>query len=393
MDRVGELLSSLAIARALRERGHAVAFVCGPGLAPLVRREGFERFPRGEQDGASFETAVCAVPMEMVRQVRHIEFALGRFPADMLVGQQFAFGASLAAERQRLPLGVVGQLAYLFPRVPPPPPEARDAATAHAVRLYEGLLPHRAAAREACGLPPEALAPQDTPLIGDVLLLRTVPELEPDAASLPARVHLVGDCLGLLPEAPDGALREWFDGAEASGRPVIYARLGGMPPTCWSALVEALRDEPLQVLVTGPEALARAAPAHFLVRPQVPEAFVLERACAVLTLPGSSAVLGAFTRGRPCVLLLPEGPQLAGEYPAVAERCIRAGAAVGLGFPPSGPEPTRLREAVRIALESPALHAHAQHLQQAFAGFHGLARAAVLLERPGNQALGPLPSP
>ncbi|WNG36517.1 hypothetical protein F0U61_24680 [Archangium violaceum] len=394
MDRVGDIHAALVIARALRERGHTVAFVTGPPLAPLLHREGFERLARGERDGPSFETAACANPMEMVRQVRHIESALARFPADVLVGQQLAFGVPLAAERQHLPLGVVGQLAYIFPRAQPPPPEQRDAATAHAVRLYEGLLPHYATARQTCGLPREDRAPQDTSLIGDLLLLRTVPELEEDVGSLPARVHLVGDCLGLPREEPDAALRDWLDEAAASNLPVLFARLGGatLPPSTWPAFVEALRDEPVRVLALAPQAAARTAPAHFLVRSQVPESFVLERARAVLTQPTTTAALGALTHGCPALLLLHEEAQLALEYPAVAEACVRTGAARSLTLPASGPGPVQLRETLRSLLDDPAPRARAQQLQRVFAAFDGPARAADLLEQLGSSG-GPFQSP
>ncbi|QRK06015.1 hypothetical protein JQX13_38695 [Archangium violaceum] len=394
MDRVGDIHAALAIARALRERGHSVAFVTGPPLAPLLRREGFERLTRGERDGPSFETATCANPMEMVRQVRHIESALARFPADVLVGQQLAFGVPLAAERQHLPLGVVGQMAYFFPRAEPPPPGQRDAATEHAVRLYEGLLPHYAAARQTCGLPREDRAPQDTSLIGELLLLRTVPELEGDVGSLPARVHLVGDCLGLPREEPDAALRDWLDEAAASNLPVLLARLGGdtLPPSTWPAFVEALRDEPVRVLALAPRASARTAPEHFLVRSHVPESFVLERARAVVTQPTSTAALGALTHGCPALLLLHEETQLALEYPAVAEACVRTGAARSLALPSSGSDPLRLREALRSLLEDPAPRAQAQRLQRALSAFGGPAHAAALLERLGNPD-GPFQSP
>ncbi len=387
MDRVGDIHAALSIARALRERGHSVAFVTGPPLAPLLRREGFERLARGEPDGPSFDTSTCALPMEMVRQVRHIESALKHFPADVLVGQQLAFGVPLAAERQRLPLGVVGQMAWIFPRAEPPPPGQRDALTAHAVELYEGLLPHYATARQACGLPPEHRAPQDSSLLGDMVLLRTVPGLEADVDSLPSRVHLVGDCLGLPREEPDAALRDWLDEAAAKRLPVLFARLGGatLPPATWPAFVEALRDEPLRVLALAPSAAASTAPANFLVRPHLPEAFVLERARAVLSPPTSTAALGALTHGCPALLLLLEGPHLALEYPAVAEACVRTGAATRLALPSSGPEPLPLREAVRALLEDPAPRAHAQRLQRALAAFDGPARAADLLERLGIQ--------
>ncbi|MFY0525580.1 glycosyltransferase [Archangium gephyra] len=186
LDSPGFLFPALAIARELRRRSHEVAFVTGPTFAHFVQDSGFERIPRGEQDGKSFQIEIFAQPLEMVRQARHVEYALGRFHADVLVGQQLALGPLLAAERQGLPVASLGLASYIFPVTDGPPgPEmlARRAAS-----LHDGLLARFNEAREAMGLRASSPRYRETPLIGDLLMLRSVPEAR-RGRGLPARAR------------------------------------------------------------------------------------------------------------------------------------------------------------------------------------------------------------
>ena len=55
----------LGIALRLRERGHEVAFATSADYEGVVAEAGFERVPRGNADGASFQLAIWAHPVSV----------------------------------------------------------------------------------------------------------------------------------------------------------------------------------------------------------------------------------------------------------------------------------------------------------------------------------------
>jgi MGT family glycosyltransferase len=109
--------------------------------------------------------------------------------------------------------------------------------------------------------------------------------------------------------------------------------------------VEALRDEPVRVIVTladahGAAALPRAE--NVRVERFVPHGPVLERAAAVVCHGGMGIVQKAVAAAVP-VVAVPFGR----DQPEVARRVVEAGA--GVALPLKRLEPRRLREAVRTA--------------------------------------------
>ena len=74
----------IGIAKAIRSRGHEVAFVTGAAFSETLQEEGFDRVPRGAKDGSSFEVKAWFNPVSVAVQVKHIEYALERFHADAL---------------------------------------------------------------------------------------------------------------------------------------------------------------------------------------------------------------------------------------------------------------------------------------------------------------------
>ncbi|WNG36518.1 hypothetical protein F0U61_24685 [Archangium violaceum] len=388
LDSPGFLFPALAIARELRRRSHEVAFVTGPTFASFVQDSGFERIPRGEQDGKSFQIETFAQPAEMVRQARHVEYALGRFHADVLVGQQLALGPLLAAERQGLPVASLGLASYIFPvKDGPPGPEPLDR---RAASLHDGLLARYNEARAAVGLPSSSPPYRETPLIGDLLLLRTVPELEGNVEALPARVRLVGDCLWEPPEAPpDPELERWLEDAEASGQPLFYVQPARDLEFCdfWPLVVEALKELPVRVVaaIRRPGIEEETFPSHFLVRRHVPQSSILRRARGIIASGTTTVVLGALTHGLPALLIVAGGEQF-----STAERCRRAGAALNLlRRTDNDLTPQAIRAAVEELLATPGLAGNAQRLREALARVDGPARAADLLEELGFQRQRP----
>lgn len=383
LNNFGFLYCSIGIAQTLQRRGHEVAFVADVSLGPVLARAGLERIWRGEKDGPSFRVERAGDPMDSSRQVRHIERALQRFQADVLVGQMLALGPPVVAERDGIPLATIGLAAYLWPTAAPPP-EAwmRD----FVLRRYRGFYLGYNATREMCGMAPHRGEIGENPLIGQLFLLRSVAELEGSTEALPQQVHYVGDCLWEAPQEADPALMAWLSEAQAEGAPILYAQPGRVFETrpYFQDLVEAFGGSHVRVAISmgRMEKGSVEAPKNFFVRPHVPQSLVLPHARAVITSGTTTAVLGALTHGLP-MLLVPGGG--GAEQMDLLQRCVRAGTAIQA--PAAEVTAARLSAWADELFGSESLREKARAVQAAFARSGGRERAADLLEQLGRTGM------
>ncbi|MCP3166853.1 glycosyltransferase [Myxococcus qinghaiensis] len=379
LDTHGFVHPAIGQALALRQLGHQVAFATGRSLSPLLERLGLERIPRGEKDGASFSVEKWFQPLEVAIQYKHIEYALKRFPADVLVGQPLSLGAVLVRERMGVPLASLGLLTHLWPSSEVCPAELTEAERRWWWR-HADMLRHYNNVRELFRMAPVHPNPRESPLLGDVLLLRSVPELAGPEEAFPGQVHLVGDCLWEPPEA-DPELAAWLECAREEDRPILYVQHGRSftGPSFWTHLQEALGDQHVGVVAATSRMDHRPQqlPAHFYAREFIPQAQVLAHARAVVSSATTTTVLGALTHGLPS-LLLPGGS----EQPDVAEQVASAGAAICM--PPAKATAETLRKAVEELLGSQSYRKNAQTLQQAFARMGSPQRAIEILVQLGQ---------
>ena len=105
----------IGIAKALRSNGHEVAFATGDDFEFILREQGIPRISRGDKDGPSFHIGTWAKPLSVGIQVKHIEYAINRFPADVLVTTQLALGPLIVGEMLKLPVAVLGLASYIWP--------------------------------------------------------------------------------------------------------------------------------------------------------------------------------------------------------------------------------------------------------------------------------------
>jgi MGT family glycosyltransferase len=136
--------------------------------------------------------------------------------------------------------------------------------------------------------------------------------------------------------------------------------------------LEALRDEPVRVIVTLADAHGAATlpgAANARVERFVPHGPVLERAAAVVCHGGMGIVQKAIAAAVP-VVAVPFGR----DQPEVARRVTEAGA--GVALPLKELEPKRLREAVRAARARGAEAAQASARLRAAGGAQRFADAA-----------------
>lgn len=367
----------LGIALELRRLGHDVAFVTGPSFEEAIRAAGIKRIPRGSHDGSSFETELWWEPLAVAIQVKHIEHALALFEPDVLVGHQLTRGPLIVAERQSLPVAVLGFSTYLWPYGQLLNRSAQSDRESRLVWRFGDMLDSYNKARDLFALPPDPGTYANTGMLGDLFMLQSVPEFEPDIDGLPARVHLVGACIWEPPHA-DGALARWLNSSGPADDPLLYVQHGRLfhLPSFWPHLVDILEHQPFRVAaaIGRMDGEVGRVPEMWFVRDHLPQGVVLPKATAVISAANTTSVLGALLHGVPS-LLIPGG----GEQPDLAERCVAIETSVSLA--PHEVNDVALTQAIASVLRNDQLRARAKALQACFTRWSGCERSADLLER------------
>lgn len=376
-DSPGHLFPLVGLALEMRGRGHEVAFACGLPARDTLHAVEIERIPRGAEDGDSFGLKTWFDPVRTAIDVKHVEHAVRRFRPDLLVTQQLCQAPVLVRERQRIPVAVMGLFSYLWPVGKPVSPAHFAACEPTRRWRLQDMTRILNQAWELFRMPALEADATDFPLLGDVFLLRTVPELEPELEALPARVHAVGPCLWEPPRPADAweTLRGRFADPEA---PVLYVQQGRTfkGPGFWAHLVEALADRPVQVVASTArmDQPASALPPNFLADRHVPQGLVMPHARAVVSGGTTTVALGALAHGLPGVVV-PGG----GETPDNAEKLAAAGCA--LSVEAEGLTAGAMRLAVEQVMGDDEMRRNCRRMQRALARDGGFGRAADLVER------------
>ncbi|AFY50881.1 glycosyltransferase, MGT family [Nostoc sp. PCC 7524] len=372
----GFVYPSIGIAQILKRRKHQVAFVTDIAFSGILQQAGLERIPRTNQDGASFQVGVWAKPIGVSMQIKHIQYALDQFAPDVLVTHQLTLGVLIVGELYNLPICILGGAAYLLPTstsVLERPPISETEA--RLLWRYEEMMKLYNLNRQLWSLPSIHCNYRDTPLLGDLFLLQSLPELEPDVDQLPEKVHLIGDCLW-EPPVFDPDLMNWLNDAIASGEQIIYVQPGRSfgKPGFWPNLVEVLANLPVRVVavVSRMDSELGEIPQNFLVRDHIPQGLILPYAKAVISSGHTTTVLGAIKHGVPS-LLIPNGSGTE----EIAERCQTAGIAICLS--PNHITNQTIEQAVHQLLNCRQIQQNSQVLQQAFSKVNGCEQAADLL--------------
>jgi UDP:flavonoid glycosyltransferase YjiC (YdhE family) len=319
---VGHLLPLLPLARAARDRGHEVLIAGGASLEPIVAAAGFTLAAMGpatidevartipgvrEVSGRRravlvFRGAFCGViAADMADGIQELS---STWRPDVMIREDMAFGAWVAADRETIPQVTVQTTAWR--------PRMRDLAgpPLNDLRVRHGL----------------AADPELTGLLGRAFFTTRPPSLRDPGAPFPAGT------MELRPIADDR--HAGADGADAAdpfppadGRPRVAVTLG---------TVNAGETEVLRALMDG----AVAAGAHVVValgadpatlgpvppgvvvEAYVPMSALIPAADLVAFHGGSGTMIAALAAARPMVIV-----PLAADQPDNADRCAAAGVA------------------------------------------------------------------
>ena len=381
------------LAQALEHAGHQVAFACQPSYGPVVRASGFVAFPVGfagagtSPSGIDTMRAALATLSEEER-IAHLDeraistergmrwvignifgglFAEQSLPdlrdliADwhpsVLVHEAFEFGGYLAAEATGLPHAVVQNTTLI----------ANDWRLAPLrVRLNR--------TRANLGLPPDdALAAPYRYLH----LTTAPPAFHNSAVPVPDTTHAVR--LPSFDRSGEETLPDWV--AQLPAYPLVYATLGterlpGEPP--YSAILAALRDEPVSLIVTVGRGTDPAQfgtpPSNAHVERYIPQSLLLPRCTAIIHHAGWSTTMQALALGLPMVAI-----PLGNAQHDQAEQVVRLG--IGRALPDDARGPEGIRDAVRVVLGDPSYRQSAEYIRDEIAALPGPEYAVELLER------------
>jgi UDP:flavonoid glycosyltransferase YjiC (YdhE family) len=301
-----------------------------------------------------------------------LEYAVERFTPDVVLASHLTLGPVAFCTRRRLPLVIVGPIAYLWPLAGPSTdidaPRARTAAW----RYAEFRSFYRAACNEL------RLAFDESLLLGDRYLLQSVPILDPQIAPLlPPGVREVGACTLESPTAATDEVETWIEEHRTAGRPVAFVQLGrtfgvGDP---WPAIAgwAAAEGVALFASLERYDAPVAAANGHVIIRNGIAFDRIVPQVDVVICSGTPSPLLAAALAGKPA--LIATSGSGSEEHAALF---TRYGAA--LSFSAATVDPQHIAQlAQRIRIE-PLFAQRAQALRNAYREFGGPQLAADEVE-------------
>jgi zeaxanthin glucosyltransferase len=402
---VGHLNPMLALADALRRRGHQVTFFLLGHPPASLQEGGFEVRPLGGTlfPADEFQAEIRKLGLLQGRAALKHTFALSARSAsaimangplavraagiDALTVDQVTSAGGTVADELGLPFVTVSNALLLNadPIVPPffthwQPRDTWWARLRNRItwdrldQLYTPVISQIQARRKTLGLP----APQR---IAEVWSSRLQISQQPAAfefprLELPKQVRFVGPL-----RLPAGYPSAPFPWERLDGRPLIYASLGTLQNRVadnFRALAGACEGLDAQLVIStgnglAPEALGEL-PGQPIVVPFAPQDELLRRAALAVTHAGLNTALDALAQGVPMVAV-----PVTNEQPGIAARIAWVGA--GEVYTQRQLTPQRLRPLIERVLKEPSYRAAAASMREAIQASGGAPRAAELIEQ------------
>lgn len=382
----GHFFPMVPLGRALLAAGHEVAFATAADFCPRVEADGFTAFPAGLSLADQLAEAARRYPEEHAlppgreRFTRFVPRMLAGVAAppraadlgavveqwapDLVVHDETEFGAALAAATAGIPwadhsVGILRplEMARLAGETLAPLAERWSVDPGRFGGLFRYLY------LDVC---PPAL---QSPDIGRIAVAHPMRNADLEAG-------------------PGDALPAWM--GDLAPVPTVYVSLGTIfgDLEVFSAVLEGLRDEDLNVVVTvgagnDPAALG-PQPDNVHVEPFVAQSLLLPH-CQAVVNQGGTAILPILAHGLP-LLVLPRGANQFHNADAV----VAAGA--GRRLLPAEVTAGTVRHGVRRLLDDPSYRRGAGRVAAELAAMPGPADAVPLLERLAEQRL-PLAGP
>lgn len=335
------------LARALEAAGHGVAFATDPGFCAYVRGVGFEAHPAGlnqREAGKRLDAIMPESEWEGIAPEDYMQYLLSRLFGQIRVPLMLEDLSSIFA--QWLPELLIHDTAEMAGAI-----AAEAAGIPHVEHSFGILRPavDRRLATEAVAAISSGLGvrnPGVGGIAGELYLDICPPGIQqPEIADVP-HVQLIRP-MG-FDAAPDAVLPGWV--ADLPHRPTVYVTMGTYfndAASVFTAVLDGLRDEPINVIVTvgenGDPAAVGPQPDNVRVERYIPQSQLLPHCDLIVSHAGSGALLGALNAGVP-MLAIPQG---ADQF-TNAKRIVDVG--LGLRLMPSDLNPIAVRDSARRLL-------------------------------------------
>ncbi len=365
----GHVNPTMSVARALEARGHEVAWVGHPGKVRPLLPAGARLFALAEtvqadhaqrvRDQAASTRGAAALKflwedflIPLARSMRPgIDAAVTEYSPDVMCVDQQAVAGGLVARARGVPWATLATTSAGISDPLGGLPQVK--------RWFEDLIGE---------LERDAGLPRAGELSPHLVLAFTTSALVP--GDFPAHYRLVGPSIADRPEPTPFP----FDQLQ---RPCVLVSMGTVNAEAsgrfYAVTVDALADQPYQVILVAPPELVPRVPANFLVRAYVPQLALLARVDAVVCHGGHNTTCEALAHGLPLVIA-----PIKDDQPVVADQVVAAGAGLRVKF--GRVQAAELREAVARVLGEPALRAGAARVRDSFAAAGGAVAAVQHLE-------------
>jgi MGT family glycosyltransferase len=371
---MGHVNPTLSVGSELLSRGHQVAWAAHPQPAASLLPPGATLLPLdGDAVAPLFDKFLSRsrplrglvafkflweeflLPLARI-MLPEVEAALDSFQPQVLAVDHQAVAGALVARRRGLPWAT---LATTSASVSDPLAGSPQVRRWQADRL--------AALEQEAGLPP-AENPDISP---HLVIVFSTEALAGPSDRFPSQVRFVGPSISHRWDTvpfPWEALRECPRVLVSLG--TVNVLFGGR---FFATIVEALGDQPFQVILVAPPERVGSVPANVLVRPLVPQLALLPHVSAVVCHGGHNTVCEALANGLPLIVAPIKDDQM-----IVAQQVVEAGAGVRVRFGRVGARD--LRDAVFQVMSEPRFREAAGRVQQSFAAAGGPKAAADLLQ-------------
>ncbi|MDH5669295.1 MAG: glycosyltransferase [Nitrospira sp.] len=401
----GHLNPMIALADALRTRGHRVTFFLLGDPPASVKTAGFQIVLLG---GSIFPPDQYRAGLQRLgslqgRAALKQTFAMGARAAEAIlkVGPTAARAAGITAllvDQASFPGGTVADelgipfatvcnalLLHSEPTVPPffthwQPQDSWLSRTRTRVawaglnRLYAPILTRIQERRRQLGLP---IPTQIAATWSDRIQISQQPEaFEFPRQELPNQLRFVGPL-----RLPNGYQPVPFPWDRLDSRPLIYASLGTLQNRVegtFRTIVDACEGLETQLVIStghgvAPEKLGEL-PGHPIIVPYAPQLDLLSRSALAVTHAGLNTVLDSLSTGVPMVTI-----PITNEQPGIAARVAWAGA--GENIIPKQLTPERLRAAVVRVRSDSSYRTAAEQIRESIKAGGGAPRAAAMIEQ------------
>lgn len=363
-----------ALGAELARRGHKVAWAghrasLEPRLRPGSRifnavEEDFEKRLhgiRGDRLGLRGLAALRFLWEEILVPLGHamvpgVETAIDRFRPDVVIADQLALAAPLAARRRDVPWATSAATSAEFTRPLAALPEAEDWIRD---RIADLQLDH-------------GIDDLIDPRFSDhLVLVFSAGGLVGDVSFFPDHFAFVGPAPGR--PAPRPFPWDWLD-----GRPAVLVSVGATNGPSGDRFlriaVDAARDMDVQAILAAPPGAVAGPPPNVLVRDGVPRHKLLGRVSAVVCDGAHDTVCAALAEGVPLVVA-----PVRDEQPVIARQVEAAGA--GITVRHTRVRADELRTALDTVLSDASYRTAAGRVQDSITAAGGVAEAADRLEK------------